>query len=234
LGRFPTPAEASVSKDDVSTDDAKAKPALTTADGMKFRLTAGMKRGVRIPIWRGNLVFRFDLTSAAGGGINATIPVQPSLSSEYSALKSLYDEVKVTGGEVHYLVTTVGNSTAVGRFMGITYDPVDSGMYSSVAGTLEAQQHKLTSVSTATSSNLITPNSTVGSGLWHFSFRVPTGAPARSVSVGTTQFSGEWASTTDSSDTWGFVKPFVELGGAALLTTLSGYCIMHAEFRSRT
>jgi len=209
----------------VDSPDSKTAVPLPKALGL------GRARGKFAPI-SVNLYNKFTSVSAAGGGINLYIAAQPSNSGEWSSFAALYDEVKVTGVAIDFNIAVGSGSGTPLAYGCMSYDPVDSTSYGSVAAAMASSQNMVFAVNEGTTS-VVTPFPETKSGLWHFAAKVPKRGAARSSIIGTSAFSGEWGSTRDTADTWGFFRPYIEAAGGSVLTTLSGFVTLRCHFRNR-
>lgn len=180
-----------------------------------------------------DLASRYTITSGAGSALNTVAGIVPSLSSEFSSLAQLYDEMKVNSVTVQFSVQSSGTVVNTQTYGVLVYDPVDAGVYSSVAAASVAYRRVVFAVRAPTTVALVTPDSTTNFGSHVLQARVPGGESARSVTSGSLLFSGEWSDTLDTA-VYGYLKPYVEALGGTAVTQLSGIIMYHCSFRCRT
>jgi len=175
--------------------------------------------------------------SSANTAVAVSFPLVPSASSEWTGFASLYDEVKVTAVDVHYVAgrnvdpSTYTGGSAVWVAMG--YDSTYASSPGSVPDVLESQQHKLT-----VAASLL--GTVVGSSqpeVFHIKIPQGTVANATPVTGGTgivANFPGEWMACGDTADSVGYNRIYISAGGPA---SVIGYRVLyafHCEFRERT
>jgi hypothetical protein len=174
------------------------------------------------------IVYRSTTNGTASTFYAPVIPVEPASAAEFSSLITLYDECKVNGIKVAYSVE--GNAAlSTGTKSVVAYAPTDAVALASVVAGCEYQQHKLTSA--ASSSNTVAPLSVTSSGLWEFTPTLLKGASARS-SATATNFEGEWSATSDTADTYGYLKWAIDAVGGVTIT-LDAVVYLTVSFRSR-
>jgi len=201
-------------------------------------LLSGKMLGKKMSAVKTRLAYSFN-SAGAGGAANATVlAVEPATSSEFSQWAALYSEVKVHGGVVHFgAVSTGGNPLAgISGIGSVQYDPLVSTALTTVAGGLEGSQSQIYVLGqndSAAATDSITSTTAVSkSGLFAFNFAVPKGS-ARTTAT-TTNVSGEWCATSDSADTFGWVKFYLPALGGAYVQTVYGYVVLDVSFRSRS
>jgi len=175
-----------------------------------------------------SLVFTTNYVSSAASNNTAITSVEPAVSADWADYSLLYDEVKVTSGIYRWFSFFSGSNTVVSQAV-VVYDPVDATALTSTAqGTTYSQKHCYAFAPVA-----VAPTAVTRSGNFEFKFHVPKGAPARSATVGQTLFGNEWASTTDGTDVWGYIKHFIPAQGASTTTTIVTSLELKCQFRSR-
>jgi hypothetical protein len=168
-------------------------------------------------------------TSSAASANITQVSLEPSASGDWASYASLYDEVIVHGAEIDYFAFASGTNLVV-SFAAVVYDPMDNTALGSTANAMTYQQHQMF---TFNGGAAVAPTPVTKSGAWKFKCHVPKGASARSATFGQTLFSGQWASTKDAADVWGFIKFYVPAQGSATTTTLVTATTLHCSFRSR-
>jgi hypothetical protein len=203
---------------------------------LKMALTA-MGRNPRMRQMTTRLAVGTSATSAANTGLAYVFNIDPSASAEFASFATLFDEVKVHGGEIHYDFSSSGGTPTFVDTAG-AYDPVDSSPYTNVVSVLVASQntgpHKLESgLKTATLNGGEAVNRT---GFWKYGFKCPEGTqvvPTNSAAA-TQVVTGQWAATAQTPMQYGFFKGYVQGGGTSVVVNMYIYIIMHVTFRSRT
>jgi hypothetical protein len=176
-------------------------------------------------------------TTTAGTTYNTVIPVQPSNATEWSALTALYDEVICDGGDFMFVLgQELAYTTVLPTIDGVCYDPLSPAVITSSVNVAQHSQHFMWGQ--GISANVNNPVSMTKDGLHHLRFRTPK-TTARTASVadggaGTAAFGKEWASTSDTSDTWGFIKPYLKANGATGTQGCEWILMLHCRFRCRT
>jgi len=206
---------------------------ISTMKLLRNKLTRA--KGGKFGTIRSRFTYKYAVNSTAGANLAVATAVGPASVSEWTALQALYDEVIIHGGEIRFF-TSFDTGNGVPAMGVISFDPLNSGVYASVAAQCDASQHLLFRMDTTASTNTNTtsvPVSHATHGLWSFRWKIPTLKSARATSAGTV-VSGEWSATTDSSSTYGFLKTFIEnnAGGAKVYAT--GIVYLDMSLRSRS
>jgi len=185
-------------------------------------MTKGSKRPVAV-----RLAVKISL-SASAAAITTVIPLEPSTTSEWSAFASLFDEMKVESAEFDY---RLDQTTAPGGagLMVLAYDPLTDSALGNVVSGCEFEQHQLSGLGVPAGFSV--PLSQTGSGLRRFTMQVPKGSARSAASTAT--FSGEWSSTGDAANTYGWIKPYVEATSTGTIE-LNGILYLNCRFRSRS
>jgi hypothetical protein len=181
--------------------------------------------------------------TAANTALALVINMTPFTANDWAAYASLYDEVKVHSITVKGSYSYAAQSTALNARTVITwaYDPVDATAPASNVDQLSASQHAgpwvitspYTGVAAGAPVNLTQPLevSHVPGGFHSKKFVVPKGRCRSAANVNT--FGDEWADTADAGDYWGFLKMFIEAGGAAGIIGYRHFTFYDCSFRSR-
>jgi hypothetical protein len=215
------------------------KPVLSST-GQKFQ-TAAVSNGVRAAM-RGLgkrkrktdsvkiRLCKYVNLSASAAAITTVIPIEPSSTSEWSAIAALFDEVKVTGADLLYQLnqatSPIGMALAV-----VSYDPLSATALGGVVNGCEFRQHQLTAAGDGNAGSSVSPAPVNPAGLHQFTCRVPKGSARSTTSTAT--FGDEWSATADASDIFGWIKPYIESSGIGT-NYLTGMLYLHCEFRSRS
>ncbi len=214
------------------------KPSLGTSSS---RPAFGTGKGrVKIPILRTRLAYNSVTTSAANSVNNAVTNVDPTLSTEWATFTSLFDEMKVIGGEVHYRISPGGGPTASTAEAILAYDPIDSGVYTSVDAAMVASQRDAPLQvaplgPAAAAAGCPVPYTRTGN--WIFKFKCPEGPSkvASTTAADARVATGNWVSMSGSSNAfYGFLKPFVSVYGGTGTSTIDMHIVLDCLFRSRT
>lgn len=202
-----------------------ASTALTLHDSMSR--TVGRLKPISV-----KLSYRVTLASSANTAFNTVQSVAPSLAGDFAGYAALYDEVIVDGGHFHFMAHCTVAVPSGNLWGGMAYDPVNFGVYTSVAQICDAAQQIHFPFVASLGPSIITP---LGPLMHTFHWKVPKGKPARiSGSSNTTNFSGEWSATSDANDSYGFLKPYFEAGPTGVITNVSGFVTLNCRFRMRT
>jgi len=182
---------------------------------------------------------RTSTSSAAGAALSWNPSVEPALSGEWTYFSALFDEAKVHGGELRYAVTQSAGSvsTTAPPWNAVAYDPLNSGSASGIAQLLTSSQHRSEVFGlgpgyavAAGALNVVSPN-----GYRSLHFRCPKGASMSTSSItnATGNIPGQWGSTSDTADTWGYLHGYHESLGNTAVVTIVFYVILDVTFRSR-
>jgi hypothetical protein len=217
------------------TDDkTKANGKEEPPTKVMLRLNRGMKSayGYAAPI-HVILAYRATVTTGVNTAYNTVIPASPSsAATEWAQLIALYDEVKVTKMRVQFYTGSIGATPGLMTLGCWAYDAANSAVLTSVSAGMQSAQHIVFSaaiIGSNTGGSVAYPG-TNGATFWNV--KVPPGS-CRSASIGT-NMGREWSATVDASDSYGFLKPYVEAGGAGsqfqIAFTVRYWCM----FRCRT
>jgi hypothetical protein len=178
------------------------------------------------------LSFRQTMVSSANTAYTTVVSLNPAMSSEFAGLAALYDEMICDGGHFDFIAHTTAVISAGNLWGAIGMDPVNYGVYTSVSNACDTTQHTLFPIIVNLGPSVVQP---IGPLRHRFAWTLPKGKPARS-SGGSNDavFSGEWSATSDASDTYGFLKPYLEAGATGVITNVSGFVFLNCRFRSRT
>lgn len=228
-------AEAGAEEDkEIPTDNktvAAARPGRLFAPGSRSRYGAAKGRFEAV---RTILTVGASITCTAATAYTTVVNVRPGGTGEYTSWGSLYDEVKVNGGVLHYLVRTNTASASAGTAaLGIwVYDPTQNSTLGSVENGLQHTQHQWM----ALPQNDATPGLSVlcerGQGaMQHFRFKCPAGTQRVPGTAGVC--TGQWCDTTTTTADWGYLKPYINaVSGQTYMFTYS--LELDVEFRSRS
>jgi hypothetical protein len=186
---------------------ANVKPkALPSALGVAAAARAVLAGKSKKPtVLKTKLVVRGTITASAGTNLTTYVAVEPALSTEYSALKTLFDDVKVIRGRIQYMWTAFGASgpTSTSTMGAVGYSASSNNTPTTIAAVCELDQFQLTNGYAATAGvDVSSPASTTASGLHSFSYKVPTNGIVLST-TSTANFPGAWMAMEDSADTAG-------------------------------
>jgi len=177
-----------------------------------------------------DLVVRFNATTATSAFINTVEMLQPNSSSstESTLLASLYDLMRCRS--ITFYARIVGNATGSLGAWGMVFDPANPGAYTSVAGTLVADQ-KIGPIGY----NPVTPN--VGSlvesstGYYKLVVTVPRNLPTAGGGAVNEAVGDGWFGTADTSASCGFLKFAGDsVSGSGFM--LEAYAIFHCDWCS--
>jgi len=178
------------------------------------------------------MVQRWSFASSATSAYNTVLSIAPSASADWTQFAAVYDEVICDGGHVDFIAHTTAVIQAGNLWGGMAYDPVNFGVYTTIADVATGAQHKIFPLVVNLGPSVVQP---IGPLQHKFAWKVPKGRSARITgSSNTTNLSGEWGATSDASDSYGFLKPYFEAGTTGVVTNLSGFVYLNCRFRSRT
>jgi len=225
-----------VGKESKDVKDRKV-PDVKTNHPDLIRLLGGMGQRISLPEIKTRLAWGGSITSSANTALTTVINVDPSTSAEFTNFVSLFDEVKVVGGVMHFdFVSSGGTPTFVDTALG--YDPVNLGVYTSVAEVLVAQQNTgPLKLETAVATAVLNGPSVVGrTGYWQFPFEVPKGPSAVSTNSAAANqvVTGMWSATGQTPMIYGFIKPYIQGAGSSVVVTMFYYMVIDVLFRTRT
>jgi hypothetical protein len=226
-------------KVDTSVEEEELLAASSKLEAKGFSLGAPMSNRMRgflgSKTFKVNINYRGGFLTTTNTAYTSVIGVNPALSTEISYFATLFDEMRVDGFTfdfVHFMVPGDAAAPNWSCLGGLAYDPTGSGVLSSVANAWIHTQHKrlllLEGVGLeqgiSVSSNMYRTKFVS----WHV--KIPKG-PHTSTS-GT--YAGEWVSTSDASDNFGWIKPYLEAGGANTQFSFQYVITFHMSMRSRS
>lgn len=225
-------------EDDNATDNKEGGDVkVTRAPTLFANRKGGVGKGKgKLSLIKTRIAWSASLTSSSNTALTTVAPIDPSLSSEWTNFQALFDECKITGGSMHYHLSTAGGAPTDIDFA-IAYDPTNGGVYTGIVGVLVADQFQLKRVNNAQTTTVVGPQTFTESGFWTFKFKCPN-APqkiASNAAVDQEVCTGLWADTTNSvSPKYGYVKPYIAAAGTSIVTSLSCYFVVDIMFRSRS
>jgi len=207
-------------------------------------LRAGLKNK---PI-RMQLTASVAITTTVTTGVTNTIvfnantqAVVQSDGTEWSSVKGLFDETKLTGGRIEFLyinpINANGTTTAVGQNStpSIGYDPGElSAVSSGVSDIVSMAQHEQFNPAVVNNTGAPAPVLAIPAcGVKHsFKFRVPAGTEIPSATQGVV-IGNDWQSTEGTLLPVGSIK-FYHIGTSiTAVNTGAGTIFYHCEFRCR-
>jgi hypothetical protein len=181
------------------------------------------------------LVYRGGFSTSLNVSYTTVIGVNPALSTEYSSLGSLFDEIKVESVSfVYNHIPILGTNPApTTTNVGVlAYDPGNNGVLTAVGGGAIHQQHKLINLHYGIGIEQGVSVSVNGySANWFkWDVKIPPGPHL----TGTGTLAGMWDSTADTTSNWGWIKPYIEAGGTGIGYTLQYLLYFHCKVRSRS
>ena len=177
-----------------------------------------------------------NVVGAAGAALVSTVNMQPSLFSDWAAEIQLYDEVKVVSGEVFwYVVQTPGAAAANRVFVAQCYDPIDGTALTSVQSAIQYSQHcgpvQLSGTNAGGLYAAAFPSQVTKTGANHWKFNTLK-QTARNATGVTVMSGGDWSSTVDAADIYGFIKTYVPAPGGTVVNELCQLFVLNCLFRS--
>jgi hypothetical protein len=186
-------------------------------------------------VFRVNTAQRFTYassTNSLGNGVQSLVPGGSGVT-EASVFGTLFDEQRCTAVTVHTRVYAKGTfpTPTLGAAWAVVYDPVNTGAYSSVVGTLVARQH-LGPVAFAPDADAGTQTFSK-SGFISKTFKIPEPvAPTQGTAP--LQVGCSWYSTLDSTSGVGYLKLAADALGASTMSEWDLFVVYHMQYRSRT
>jgi hypothetical protein len=182
-----------------------------------------------------NLNYRGGFLTTANTAYTTVIGVNPALSSEISYFATLFDEMRVDGFTLDFTHLVVPGNAAAPNWSslgGLAFDPTGSGALSGVANAWIHTQHcRLNLLKGIGLDQGISVNSNMYDAKFQ-RWRVTIPKGPHTSSSGT--YAGEWVSTSDSTDNFGWIKPYFEAGGANTQFSFQYVLTFHMSMRSRS
>jgi hypothetical protein len=216
-----------------SADDRNVYGLSSDAEIMTFvsKGVMGVARGVKIEAVPVKLAYNYAFTTVANTVYNTVLPLAPSITSEWSSFAGIFSEVKVDKVDFYFWSTPVAAASPGLPLAVLAYDPMTVTPLASLASGCEYAQHHLFQPSGQLGINTIGAVALADPKRRRFHIDVPRGTAISSGSAST--MGNQWSSTADSADAYGFIKPYVEAGGAGTQLAISGILYFHCQFRSR-
>jgi hypothetical protein len=231
-----------------SSDVTLAPPELLTPEEWKARmrlvhLARPMGKGGRSKLAETRTWLTNDISfnSGVNTSIAAVTNVTPMTCNDYASYASLYDQVKVHAVKVAatYLYSVPSTVYGARTIVTIGFDPSDATVPASTVDQLSVSQHAgpwlITSPYFAAVGQPYqqAPGEVIMTrgGFHMHKFVIPRGSARSSANVAT--MGNEWADTADALDYWGFLKTYVEAGGAAGVIAVRYFLFLDVSFRSR-
>jgi len=179
------------------------------------------------------LTQRLTQRSIAATAYSIVVSLAPANSTEFGFWADVFDEMICDKVVFKYTVTTAGAVVQDNLFGAMGFDPLNSTVYSGLAAACNTDQSVLfpfvNGLGIGTG-----PQCNVDTKMRQFVMKITRGQkPGRTTSA-STNVSGEWSATSDSADTYGFLKPYFEAGTTGVITSVCGVLFFHCRFRSRT
>jgi len=190
--------------------------------------------------------FSFSMSCGGGGVVNPSTAIAPdSNATEWNALIALYDEYRVNGGVIKYMlgygtptVPKDGSGLSSDYAHVLVYDPVDITALTGVRNGAESLYHKLTMPKFRTSGTAAAP-AVVGTfdGIHSLPFS-SKGVKALPVTAGGALGNippGQWleCNAAGNNQACGFIKSYGTSFHASVQPCVSGIVYLHMSFRAR-
>jgi len=177
------------------------------------------------------LVAKYSLVSSPNTALTQVQALSPISVSDWSGYAGLYDLCRVHAVTVHVMATfsLAVNGTVTG---GLAFDPSNLGAYASVADVMTAA-HRIAPMAFSGPSLTVAPLPYNGDGFWKMHAKL---VPARLTadSSAAALVGGGWFATADTTALVGWLKPYVDAGGASNTSALICFVTYDCEFASRT
>jgi len=173
-----------------------------------------------------------------GTAYGTVLTLTPGTAVEFSSLAALFDDWRTTHIDVCCKVmptttnSTSGSLTGTGVAPGnaiLVYDPVDNTSISSAQMGLNYQQS--TGVWSVIAPGNGYPAAYTRNGFQEFHVKIP--APVVDPGILSDLLDSNWVSTKDTGVIVGYLKPYVDVMGAATYCVFEVFLRYHCEFRSR-
>jgi len=175
------------------------------------------------------LVWSGQSSSSANTAQAPVINVDPYLSSEFSSYAALYQECKVMGGSVMYIISSTGGSvTALPSFSVICYNTMENTALSNIVSGLTHTSKKLVGLQQTSD---VTPRCVNSDGFHRFTFKCPTESQANTSDL--TNVVGLWSGTNETAALYGFLKSYIPALGSGVVSTISYFVDLDIKFRQR-
>jgi hypothetical protein len=218
------------SKDNKTVDPFDDKIGWFNEQLLAVKAAARAEWGTKVVKFRLPVVY--TASTAGGGVLSATLPVNPTAQSEFTALGAVFDEFRVVGVRIRYntptCITAAANQSSVGV---ISYDPTDSTVLGAGLDGVQLEQHQL--IHWPTYINAALPFPQVNGKIHTFVVTIPKGVFEINVVNGPIG-GGQWQATVAAAYfSYGTIKTYGDglVGGVPALT---GFIEYHLEFRCRS
>lgn len=225
-------------------DDAKFTPSSGPPGGAPHVGALLARRGLGTGKQMGTIVTMLGkaattITGTAATTITTVVSVSAGDMTEFSSFSALFDEVKVLGGELVFLINTktlqTGGTNAP-TLAGVCYDPLNNSALAAVEVLGTHQQHLLVRppqmINDASDAGRSVPIPHTPSGFHHFKFKCPNGT--QRTAAATDSVTGQWADTVATTADWGYLKFFVEAPGTAGQYEIRYLLRLKCAFRCRS
>ncbi len=180
---------------------------------------------------RTTLAVAYSVSSSANTAYTTVLGLTPTGSSEWSSFSGIWDEFKVEGVHQKYAVSATGVAGALAPALAVfAYDPGNTTALGSVADGCVFRQHALTLATGASAGNSPAGLGANPSGLFDFRIKPPGGTLLDSATA--TNVVGSW-SLTSSTDTCGYLKPYIQALGSGVSAVVAGILYFDVRFRTR-
>jgi len=195
-------------------------------------------RSMNIKVW-----FTAAASSSSNAAYNTVIPLDPNSSAEFSSLSGLFDLCLCSGADIHTAVYILSGVTANTLTWGAAYDPLSSGVYTSVVALLPAAYRvgpiRIGSMGASGASfaiSAVQDMTTTKTGFHTWKVHIPE-EPTMSIqssSSGTGICTGEWVDTSFGTMINGYIKPYVPAAGSGNVTQIEQFIGLHMRFKMRS
>jgi hypothetical protein len=198
-----------------------------------FRQIA-LKRGIATGRQNSNRPIRLESgysgtsNSSANTALQINAAVSPASTDDWAAMAGLFDEVRVMGGYVKWVVTCNADSVRPdANIAGVcAFDPTTATSLATLGEGLVARYHHAFVLPGKNAG----PTPTSRDGFHTMKWRNPHVAVRNTTSTALTQ---GWMSTSDGADIFGYVKFLLAAAGSSNITSITYYIVLDMEFRSR-
>lgn len=183
----------------------------------------------------------FVITTTVTTGITNTVTIgtagsaaiQPSFTSEWPSLVSLFDEYRMLGGTLHWLYMnpvspTSLNASGASSIPAIGYDPSDGTVANAVNTVCQLAQHKILPAANDTWAGF------KAEAKHEFHFTVPKGVMNDEAPTGSTSYGTQWIACDAASAIHGWIKHYHQGAVVTAVNTGAGQVVYDLQFRCRS
>lgn len=183
----------------------------------------------RITLWQS-----YVRSSSANTALTAVETLDIVGFNEWNSVVSLFDLGKCCGIRIQTAVQATHATAAPEVFWNCSYDPENTGVFSSLLGSLASVYKTGVKKTTAMTAAVATsPASVTSDGTFHWHVpSVPPILPDQSSSY--TYYTGDWFDTSNAVVIVGFLKPYAPASGSGVIVSITHHVAIDMEFKFRS